>query len=83
MDAAWAVEPFASVIKAGGGVKVVLRPYPLVAPHFPVASYFTSRQLAESDPGVVDRFRQAMNESLTYAQSPPTRSAPSCRATSS
>jgi NitT/TauT family transport system substrate-binding protein len=71
VDAVWAVEPFASAIKASGGGKVLLRPYPLVAPHFPVASYFTSQSFAASDPDVVDRFRQAMNESLTYAQNHP------------
>jgi len=71
VDAVWAVEPFASAVKAAGGAKVVLRPYPLVAPHFPVASYFTSESFAASDPAVVERFRQAMNESLTYAQSHP------------
>ncbi|KUL29696.1 ABC transporter substrate-binding protein [Actinoplanes awajinensis] len=71
VDAAWAVEPFASAVKAAGDVKVVLRPYPLVAPHFPVASYFTSESFRASDPDVVDRFRAAMNESLTYAQSHP------------
>jgi NitT/TauT family transport system substrate-binding protein len=71
VDAAWAVEPFASAIKAAGGARVVLRPYPLVAPHFPVASYFTSESFAAAEPDVVDRFRQAMNESLTYAQSHP------------
>ena len=71
VDAVWAVEPFASAIKAAGGAKVLLRPYPLVAAHFPVASYFTSESYAASDPDVVDRFRQAMNESLTYAQKHP------------
>jgi NitT/TauT family transport system substrate-binding protein len=71
VDAVWAVEPFASAIKASGGAKLLLRPYPLVAPHFPVASYFTSQSFAASDPDVVDRFRQAMNESLTYAQNHP------------
>jgi NitT/TauT family transport system substrate-binding protein len=71
VDAVWAVEPFASAIKAGGGAKLLLRPYPLVAPHFPVASYFTSASYAASNRDVVDRFRQAMNESLTYAQGHP------------
>jgi NitT/TauT family transport system substrate-binding protein len=71
VDAVWAVEPFASAIKATGGAKLLLRPYPLVAPHFPVASYFTSQSFAASDPDVVDHFRQAMNESLTYAQNHP------------
>jgi NitT/TauT family transport system substrate-binding protein len=71
VDAVWAVEPFASAIKAAGGAKVLLRPYSLVAPHFPVASYFTSASYAASDRDVVDRFRQAMNESLAYAQNHP------------
>jgi NitT/TauT family transport system substrate-binding protein len=71
VDAAWAVEPFVSAIKAEGGAKVVLRTYPLVAEHFPVASYFTSRQYATSDADVVSRFRQGMNQSLAYAQSHP------------
>jgi NitT/TauT family transport system substrate-binding protein len=71
VDAVWAVEPFVSAIKADGGAKLVLRTYPLVAPHFPVASYFTSRPYATSDADVVNRFRQAMNQSLAYAQSHP------------
>jgi NitT/TauT family transport system substrate-binding protein len=71
VDAVWAVEPFVSAIKSGGGAKLVLRTYPLVAPHFPVASYFTSRPYATSDADVVNRFRQAMNQSLSYAQAHP------------
>ncbi len=71
VDAAWAVEPFAGAIKAGGGARVVLRPYPLVAPHFPVASYFTSQSYLAAARPVVDRFREAMNESLVYAQNHP------------
>ncbi|WP_305782547.1 ABC transporter substrate-binding protein [Symbioplanes lichenis] len=71
VDAAWAVEPFASAIKAAGGVTAVLRPYPMIAPHFPVASYFTSTAFAGSDPDVVASFRTAMNRSLTYAQDHP------------
>jgi NitT/TauT family transport system substrate-binding protein len=71
VDAVWAVEPFASAIKASPGTKLLLRPYPLVAPHFPVASYFTSQSFAASEPDVVGRFRQAMNESLAYAQDHP------------
>ena len=71
VDAVWAVEPFVGAVKAAGGARIVLRPYPLIAAHFPVASYFTSDSYAASEPGVVDRFRQAMDESLTYAQGHP------------
>jgi len=55
----------------GRGARVVLRPYPLIAPYFPVASYFTGRAYAASDPAVVRRFRDAMNQSLAYAQNHP------------
>jgi NitT/TauT family transport system substrate-binding protein len=71
VDAAWAVEPFVSAIRSAGGARPVLRTYPLIAPHFPVASYFTSRPYATANPDVVDRFRQAMNQSLAYAQAHP------------
>jgi NitT/TauT family transport system substrate-binding protein len=71
VDAVWVVEPFVSGIKSAGGAKPVLRTYPLIAPHFPVASYFTSKSYAASDPDVVNRFRRAMNRSLAYAQSNP------------
>jgi NitT/TauT family transport system substrate-binding protein len=71
VDAVWAVEPFVSGIKAAGGATVVLRTYPLVAAHFPVASYFTSMPYATSHADVVTRFRRAMNRSLAYAQSNP------------
>jgi NitT/TauT family transport system substrate-binding protein len=71
VDAVWAVEPFVSAIKAAGGAQVVLRTYPLIAPHFPVASYFTSSAYAASHADVVARFRTAMNQSLTYAQTHP------------
>jgi NitT/TauT family transport system substrate-binding protein len=71
VDAVWAVEPFVSAIKSAGGVQVVTRTYPLIAPHFPVASYFTSAPYAKSNADTVNRFRTAMNQSLAYAQGHP------------
>jgi NitT/TauT family transport system substrate-binding protein len=71
VDAVWAVEPFVSLIKSAGGVRVATNTYPLVAPHFPVASYFVSTSYAKSTADVVDRFRRAMNTSLQYAQAHP------------
>jgi NitT/TauT family transport system substrate-binding protein len=71
VDAVWAVEPFVSAIRATGGARIVLRTYPLVAAHFPVASYFTSRAYASANADVVDRFRRAMNQSLAYAAGHP------------
>src|SRR5262249_31480263 len=66
IDAAWAVEPFVTAIKAGGA-RVVLRPMTLIAKNFPVASYITSTQYMQQNPGVVSRFRTAVDESLAYA----------------
>jgi NitT/TauT family transport system substrate-binding protein len=71
VDAVWAVEPFGTAIKAAGGARAVLKPYTLIAEHFPVASYFVSRQYAQANSSTVDRFRTAMNQSLDYAQAHP------------
>jgi len=71
VDAVWAVEPFVSAIKAAGSGQMVFRPYPAIAPHFPVASYFTSENYRKANASVVDRFRRAMNKSLEYAQTHP------------
>ena len=71
VDAVWTVEPWSSVVKGGGNVRVVLRPFTLIAKYFPIASYFTSTQYLQSNPGVVRRFKAAINESLNYAQAHP------------
>jgi NitT/TauT family transport system substrate-binding protein len=71
VDAVWTVEPWSTVVKAGGTNRVVLRPFTLIAKNFPIASYFTSTQYMQGNPGVVKRFRTAVNQSLTYAQGHP------------
>jgi NitT/TauT family transport system substrate-binding protein len=70
VDAAWEVEPFVTALKSAGE-RIVVRPYPLIARDFPVASYFVNTQYLQSNPGVVARFRTAINESLTYSQQHP------------
>ena len=40
-------------------------------PDLTVATYFTSKQYAQENADVVDRFVEAMNKSLTYAQENP------------
>jgi NitT/TauT family transport system substrate-binding protein len=71
VDAVWTVEPWSTVVKAGGTNRVVLRPFTLIAKNFPIASYFTSTQYMQSNAGVVRRFKTAINESLNYAQAHP------------
>lgn len=70
IDAAWAVEPQLSTIKAAGG-REIASTFVDVAPNLTVAAYFTSQKLIADDPELVKRFTEAMNESLTYADSHP------------
>ena len=70
MDGACVVEPFVSQGKAGKA-KGVNPFYVRTAPDLTVATYFTSKQYAEENADVVDRFVSAMHKSLTYAQSHP------------
>jgi len=70
VDRACVVEPFVSQGKAGaaGGIDPF---YVRTAPDLTVATYFTSKQYAEENADVVDRFVKAMNRSLEYAQQNP------------
>jgi NitT/TauT family transport system substrate-binding protein len=70
VDGACVVEPFVSQGKAGKA-RGIDPFYVRTAPDLTVATYFTSRQYVEQNGDVVDRFVEAMNKSLTYAQSHP------------
>src|ERR671917_1625440 len=70
VDGACVVEPFVSQGKAGAA-RGIDPFYVRTAPDLTVATYFTSTQYAEENGEVVDRFVEAMNRSLTYAQSHP------------
>jgi NitT/TauT family transport system substrate-binding protein len=70
VDGACVVEPFVSQGKAGKS-KGVDPFYERTAPNLTVATYFTTKQYAEQNADVVNRFVSAMNKSLTYAQSHP------------
>src|SRR5688500_12971531 len=66
VDAACVVEPFVSQGKAAG-MKGIDPFYAATAPNLTVATYFTSKQLVESDPELVERFTKAMEKSLQYS----------------
>ena len=70
VDGACVVEPFVSQGKAGKA-RGIDPFYVRTAPDLTVATYFTSSQYAQEHGDVVDRFVEAMNRSLTYAQSHP------------
>jgi NitT/TauT family transport system substrate-binding protein len=69
VQAIFVVEPFLSAAKAKGWRTI--GSYADVDPNLCVALYFTSQQQIQSNPDLVKRFTEAMNESLTYANSHP------------
>jgi len=70
VDAACVVEPFVSAGKAAG-MKGIDPFYAGTAPNLTVAAYFASKQMIESKPELIDRFKTAMAKSLKYsAQNP-------------
>jgi NitT/TauT family transport system substrate-binding protein len=70
VDAAWVVEPFLT-ITTGQGATPVAWNFAATDPELMIASYFTSADLAEEDPDLVERFTAAMNKSLEYADQNP------------
>src|SRR5215217_7375558 len=70
VDAACVVEPFVSAGKAAG-MKGIDPFYAGTAPNLTVATYFTSKQMIESDPELIDRFKTAMEKSLEYSAENP------------
>jgi NitT/TauT family transport system substrate-binding protein len=69
VDAIFEVEPSLSAAKAKGWH--VLGSLATIQPKMTVALYFTSNQLAQSNPGLVERFTRAMKKSLQYATDHP------------
>jgi NitT/TauT family transport system substrate-binding protein len=70
VDGACVVEPFVSQGKAGKA-RGIDPFYVNTAPDLTVATYFTSKQYAEENADVVERFVTAMEQSLDYAQNNP------------
>jgi NitT/TauT family transport system substrate-binding protein len=70
VDAAWVVEPFLTISTSQGATPVAWN-FAATDPDLMVASYFTSRQMAEEDPEMVEAFTTAMNRSLEYAEENP------------
>jgi NitT/TauT family transport system substrate-binding protein len=70
VDAAFTVEPFATVGK-GQGMRAVASPYTQTDPDLTVAGYFTSDKYASENPDAVKAFAAAMVESQQYATDHP------------
>ncbi|MCZ2804632.1 ABC transporter substrate-binding protein [Modestobacter sp. VKM Ac-2983] len=70
VDAAFAVEPFATV-GVSQGMRVVAAPYTQTDEALTVAGYFTSDQYAAENPETVQAFADAMEEAQQYATEHP------------
>ena len=70
VDAVWVVEPSLAAVKRNGG-RVVAWPFVDTAADLTIATYFTSTKLSKENPGLVKRFREAIDESLRYADTHP------------
>jgi NitT/TauT family transport system substrate-binding protein len=70
VDAAFTVEPFQSAARAQGA-RSIATSYVDTAPNLTVAAYFTSEKQLADNPDLVQRFTEAMKESLAYANDHP------------
>ncbi|GAA1750754.1 ABC transporter substrate-binding protein [Streptomonospora arabica] len=70
VDAAWVVEPFLTASLNNGATEVASN-FVDADPNLSVAYYFTTEQIVNQDPELVDNFTAAVNESLTYAEENP------------
>lgn len=70
VDAVWVPEPFLSGLQAGGNVVASYSSQESVTGH-PTQLFFTSGQLMESDPQLVEDFTAAVEETLEFADENP------------
>jgi ABC-type nitrate/sulfonate/bicarbonate transport system substrate-binding protein len=70
VDAIWGTEPFLSELEAGGARSLYAWDVEFV-PDASLASYFAGSRFIEEQRATLDRFVDAVNESLTYAQAHP------------
>lgn len=70
VDAIWAIEPFLTQARAEGHRSIIAN-YAQLQPNLTVATYFAMQPYIEQNTDVINRFTQAMNRSLTYAQENP------------
>lgn len=68
IDAAWVIEPFTAQAMANGA-RVIAYNYVETEPNLTVAAYFTTEEFEEENPETVEAFSNAMEKSLSYADS--------------
>lgn len=70
VDAAWILDPYLSKAVSEGGT-VISWNYVDMSPNLDIAGYFTNTKTIEDNPELVEKFTNAMNKSLEYAQENP------------
>jgi NitT/TauT family transport system substrate-binding protein len=70
VDAVHVPEPFMSQILAAGG-RIVVAPGPILGRYFPNGCYCAREDWVRKNPGLVKKFRAAINQSLDYSNSHP------------
>src|ERR1041385_864429 len=70
VDAFWAPEPFVTQ-GLGDGDRIVMAPGPVLGKYWPVGAYGALQDWVTAHPDLAKAFRDAINESLTYAQAHP------------
>jgi NitT/TauT family transport system substrate-binding protein len=70
VDAVWTPEPFLSQILGDGG-RSVMAPGPDLGRFWPIGGYASLQSWATQNPALAAKFRTAINQSLSYAQSHP------------
>lgn len=70
VDAVHTPEPFMSQILAAGG-RIVMAPGPVLGQYFPNGCYCAREDWVRENPGLVKKFRAAINQSLVYSNSHP------------
>jgi NitT/TauT family transport system substrate-binding protein len=70
VDAIWTPEPFLSQVLSDGG-RIVMAPGPVLGKFWPIGGYAALNDWARQNAGLAEKFRKAINQSLTYAQAHP------------
>jgi NitT/TauT family transport system substrate-binding protein len=71
VDAIWVPEPFLSQALNLDGARVVMAPGPILGKFWPIGGYASLSSWAKANPALAKKFRTAINQSLSYAQSHP------------
>jgi NitT/TauT family transport system substrate-binding protein len=71
VDAIWVPEPFLTQGLTIDNDRIVMAPGPVLGPFWPIGGYAALQDWAKSNADTYRKFRNAINQSLTYAQAHP------------